>query len=330
MSRRLTKSARPRDRERLTLYYASDVHGSERCWRKFLAAGSFYGASQLVMGGDLTGKAIVPIVSPGDGTYEATFLGERHAGSDEASLHDLLAAIRFNGMYPWLATAAEIADAAADPQLQARLFDEVIVAEIRRWVEIADEKLTGDGPGVFVIGGNDDPWSIDAPLRAARRLTFCDDDVVALGPHELASLSYANPTPWDSPRELDEEALYERLKRLTDRLERPQRAILNLHVPPHGSGLDTANEIDPETLTRVLAGGQPVDVPVGSVAVRHIIEEIQPLLALHGHIHESKGEARIGRTLCLNPGSDYASGRIDGALVRLEPDRVVSHQFVNG
>ena len=45
----------------LDLYYASDVHGSDQCWRKFLGAGRFYGVSALIMGGDLTGKAIVPI-----------------------------------------------------------------------------------------------------------------------------------------------------------------------------------------------------------------------------------------------------------------------------
>ena len=65
-------------------------------------------------------------------------------------------------------------------------------------------------------------------------------------------------------------------------------------------------------------------------AVRQLIEEYQPLLALHGHIHESRGEARIGRTLCINSGSEYNSGRIHGVTVKLAPDEVVSHQFVIG
>ena len=50
----------------LQLYYASDVHGSDVCWRKFLGAGRFYGVQALIMGGDLTGKAIVPITVDGD------------------------------------------------------------------------------------------------------------------------------------------------------------------------------------------------------------------------------------------------------------------------
>jgi len=145
----------------------------------------------------------------------------------------------------------------------------------------------------------------------------------------MVSCAYANPTPWNSPRELDEDALYTKLRGLAEQVESPATAIFNLHVPPHNSGLDTANEMNPD-LTLVFKSGQPNPVPVGSTAVRQIIEEYQPLLALHGHIHESRGEARIGRTLCINSGSEYNSGRIHGVTVKLAPSEVVSHQFVIG
>jgi Icc-related predicted phosphoesterase len=145
----------------------------------------------------------------------------------------------------------------------------------------------------------------------------------------MISLSYANPTPWASPRELDEDALYARLRALADRLERPAAAIFNLHVPPYDSGLDRAPKLKPD-LTPVYTGGRPVPIPVGSTAVRQLIEEVQPLLALHGHIHESRGEVRIGRTLALNSGSEYNTGRLHGVVVRLGLDRVISHQFVVG
>ncbi len=53
------------------------------------------------------------------------------------------------------------------------------------------------------------------------------------------------------------------------------------------------------------------------------------MAALHGHIHESPGTNRIGRTLCVNPGSDYHTGRIAGCLVTLRGDQA-QHQFVTG
>lgn len=313
----------------LTLYYASDVHGSEVCWRKFLRAGEFYKAQALIMGGDLTGKAVVPIARQADGTWHARFLGEDRTVDGEAALEELVEAVRLNGMYPWVAEDAEVGVVRADAQRQSDLFDAVIADSIRRWVRLADERLPEDGPAAYVIAGNDDPWYVDEALQGGDRLRFCDDRVVALGEHELLSLSYANPTPWSSPRELPEDELYARLRALADQLERPATAIFNLHVPPYDSGLDRAIAIDSELRVKVEAGGT-TDAPVGSTAVRQLIEEVQPLLALHGHIHESRGATRIGRTVAINSGSEYNTGRIHGAVVRVREDAVAGHQFVVG
>jgi Icc-related predicted phosphoesterase len=312
----------------IELYYASDVHGSEQCWRKFLGAGRFYGVQALIMGGDLTGKAIVPIAESEDG-WSATFLGEKKTATTQEQLEELLGAIRYNGMYPWVAPAAEIARHAADAGSRERLFDEVMLAELRRWIDLADERMPQYGIDVFVMAGNDDPWTCDDVIAAGRHVQACDDRVVRVGPHEMISCSYANPTPWKSPRELDEDALYRRIKALAEQLEDPASAIFNLHVPPYDSGLDRARKIR-DDLTVVYEGGKPVEIPVGSTAVREIIEEYQPLLSLHGHIHESRGDARIGRTLALNSGSEYNSGRIHGAVVKLSEAAVLSHQFTIG
>jgi Icc-related predicted phosphoesterase len=275
------------------------------------------------MGGDLLGKAVVPIERRPDGTFALSFLGaDRVVG--EAELAETEASIRFNGFYPWIATAEEIARRRPD---QEGLFHDVARAELERWLEVAAGRADGDRP--YVIAGNDDPWYVDELLENAAGLVFCDDRVVRVGAHEMISLSYANPTPWASPRELDEDALYARLRALADRLEEPETAIFNLHVPPYDSGLDRAPKLKPD-LTPVYTGGRPVPVPVGSTAVRQLIEEVQPLLALHGHIHESRGEVRIGRTLALNSGSEYNTGRLHGVVVQLGLDRVVSHQFVVG
>ena len=306
------------------------MHGADQCWRKFLGAGKFYGADILIMGGDLTGKAIVPVRVMDDGTWIASMLGEdRRAGTD-GELDELLAAIRYNGMYPWLASDAEIEAMSDDAEARDALFERVMLDELRRWVELADARMADSEIDVLVIAGNDDPWSVDPVLRSSQTLTFCDDAIVEVRGHEVLSSSYANPTPWDSPRELDEDALYRHLRRLADQLERPRRAIFNLHVPPYNTGLDTAAEIDLATMTYVYDAGKPHEIPVGSTAVRQIIEEVQPLLGVHGHIHESRGVAQIGDTVVVNSGSEYNSGRLHGALIKVAPDEVVNHQLVIG
>lgn len=313
----------------LTIYYASDLHGAEPCWRKFLRAGEFYGADVLVMGGDLAGKAIVPIDLAENGGFTATFLRERHQGMSEEALEQLKDSIRHNGFYPYVGPPEEMAQYRADPAARNQLFERVMVAEAQRWMELADKKSAETGIPIYVMAGNDDPAVFDTVLRDAQRVISSEEDIVRVGGHEMISCSYANPTPWASPRELPEDQLYARLKGLAERLQDPGNAIFNLHVPPYDTGLDTAYQIG-ENLEVVTRGGSPVEIPVGSHAVRQIIEECQPLLALHGHIHESRGAAKIGRTLCINPGSEYNTGRIHGALVKVAVDAVVGHQLVVG
>jgi Icc-related predicted phosphoesterase len=232
-------------------------------------------------------------------------------------------------MYPWLATSEEIVRHRDDDHLRASLFDEVLLAELRRWVALADERMKEYGIDVFVMSGNDDPWGCDQILEEASFVQACDDRIMQVGMHEMISCSYANPTPWNSPRELDEDALYERINGLAAQLERPHSAIFNLHVPPYNTGLDTAQQIT-ENLEPVFSSGHPVEIPVGSTAVRQLIEEYQPLLSVHGHIHESRGATQIGRTWTINSGSEYNSGRIHGAVIKLADDEVVSHQLVAG
>lgn len=332
MSRPLSRGRRGRDTSSggsvLTIYFAADFHGSDICWRKFLRAGEFYCADALIMGGDLAGKAIVPIELHEDGTFAATFLGEQHRGTGE-ELTQFEASVRYNGFYPYAAPVEALAKYRQDAAARDELFDRVMVEEARRWVALGDQKGAETGIPIYVVAGNDDPWAFDTVLRGANHITSAEDGIARVGDHEMISCSYANPTPWRSPRELAEEKLYTRLKRLADRLEEPSRSIFNLHVPPYDTGLDTACQVD-ESLNVVTRGGAPVEIPVGSHAVRQIIEEFQPLLALHGHIHESRGAAKIGRTLCINPGSEYNSGRVHGVLVKLATDAVVSHQFVVG
>lgn len=313
----------------LRLFYAGDVHGSRVCWKKFINAAAHYPADALVMGGDLTGKALVPIVREGDGSYSAEVIGERREARTAEELDQMQRAIATNGMYPLIVDRAEAEALAVDEERRERAFEQALLDELRLWVEFADERLAGTGTRAYVIPGNDDPWSIDEVLSSGTAVDACDEEVRLLGPHEMISFGYANRTPWQTPRELDEEEIYTRLKRLADQLESPESAIFNIHVPPRDSSLDTAFEVD-EELRYVTRGGRPHEIPTGSSAVRQIIEEAQPLLSLHGHIHESKGVTTIGRTVAINPGSDYGSGHLDGCLVHIAPNRVVNQYLVSG
>lgn len=311
------------------LFYAGDVHGSRVCWKKFVNAAAHYPADALVMGGDLTGKALVPIVRGGDGTYSARVIGEERVARTAEELDEMQRAISTNGMYPLIVDPEEARLLAEDGTRRAEAFEAALLDELRLWVEFADERLAGSDARAFVIPGNDDPWSVDDVLAGGEKVVACDERVEMVGPHEMVSFGYSNRTPWHTPRELDEEEIYVRLSRLVDQLEDPRRAILNVHVPPFESSLDTAFEVD-EELRYVTKGGRPHEVATGSRAVRQIIEEAQPLLSLHGHIHESKGVTTIGRTVAINPGSDYGSGHLDGCLVHLGRDRVVHHYLVSG
>jgi uncharacterized protein len=326
----LEKMFKRRDKQPLTrLFYAGDVHGSRLCWKKFVNAAAHYPADALVMGGDLTGKALVPIVREGDGSYSARVIGEQRVAHTAAELDEMQRAISTNGMYPLIVDPDEARILADDTTRRDQAFERALLDELRLWVELADERLAGTGKRAYVIPGNDDPWSVDEVLAAGESVVACDERVERIGPHEMASFGYSNRTPWQTPRELDEDEIYSRLKLLVDQLEEPSRAILNVHVPPYESSLDTAYEVD-EELRYVMKGGRPHEVATGSSALRQIIEETQPLLSLHGHIHESRGVTKIGRTVAINPGSDYGSGHLDGCLVHLAPEKVVNHYLVSG
>lgn len=323
-----TRRRRPAT-ERLRLYYASDVHGSDLCWRKFLNAGRHYGCDALIMGGDLCGKGMVPVEQLPDGRWAAHFLGEERIAGDAEAVRELESAIRMNGFYPVRVTAEEHERMRTDPRAAEEVFTLAMLDELERWVALAEERVANGAPRPFVMPGNDDPFSIDAVLERGAGITACDGRVVRVGEHEMVSVGYSNRTPWDSPRELSEDELYAIVRRLADQLEHPETAIFNLHVPPYDSGLDTAVELD-EEFRPVVKSGRPKEIPVGSTAVRQILEEVQPMLALHGHIHESRGISTLGRTVAINPGSDYAGGRIDGCVVETDGSRVTVHQLVSG
>ncbi len=312
-----------------TVYYASDVHGSDVLWRKFINAGKFYGADVLVMGGDLTGKAVVPITRSPDGLRVPELIGDRVA--DEAELETLQMRVRDRGFYPYVTTEEEIAAAQGDERLIGELFSRAMADSVRRWLTLAQERLAGTSIRLYVMLGNDDEPALAEVLAESPLAVTCEDEIVELAEGmQMLSCGIANPTPWSSPRELGEAELGAHLEQLAQRLDDPSRSVFNLHVPPKGTALDQAPALD-DSLKPIVRGGSVEMTSAGSVAVRELIERHQPLVALHGHIHESRAVAKVGRTVCINPGSEYGEGVLHGALMVLDRKKGLrNHQLVSG
>ena len=294
------------------IYFATDIHGSDRCFRKFLAAATVYEADAIVLGGDIVGKAIVPIARLAAGRYRAYFQGQEHKCT-EAELNDLKRRINFNGLYPWVAEERDVARLREDPEFGREIFKDVMVTQVQEWCELAAERLVHDVPCI-ITPGNDDPFVIDEVLRDSERIGSPEAEVVALGPVWLGSLGSTNRTPWATDREYDEPELAGQIDRMLSPVADGRPLVLNFHCPPFDSGLDQVAELDAD-FRPITKGGEIVYVPVGSVAVRDAITRFKPVAGLHGHIHESPGVRRIGKTVCINPGSEYSAGILRGVLL---------------
>ena len=299
----------------MRLFFATDIHGSETCWRKFLASGKHYGADAIVLGGDMTGKALVPIVDDGGERWHATFLEQRHALEGGEAVERFEDMVRRRGYYPFRATPEELREYDDDPGRADRFFHEQMLATVERWMALADERLAGTGIKAYVCPGNDDQFDIDPVIECARQIELAEGRVVEIDGFQMASTGWSNVTPWKTYREEDEPELGARIEQVVAQVTAPpERTIFGFHCPPYGSGLDDAPELT-EDMRLKHAGHAPI--PCGSKAVRDAIERHQPALSLHGHIHEARGNARIGRTLCINPGSAYEQGDLLGAVIDL-------------
>jgi hypothetical protein len=310
------------------IFFATDVHGSELCFKKFLTAANAYKANAIILGGDITGKMIIPIVQTGN-SYSATLFEQERTAKNQEELEALKKDIRDVGYYPYLTDSQEVVEIKQNKEKQDQLFTRLMVESIGRWVKMAEERLKSSGIKCFISPGNDDILAIDAAVKASDYVIDPEGTVVEIGGHEMISCGYSNITPWNCPRDIPEEKLSEKIESMTIQVKRMESCIFNLHCPPFDSKLDTAPELD-KNLRTMTRGGQPSEIPVGSHAVRAAIEKHQPLLGLHGHIHESRATARIGRTLCVNPGSEYTEGLLRGTIVNLEEERVKNQMFVCG
>ena len=317
------------EKKGIRILYTTDLHGAELVWRKSLSAAKIYKVDALIVGGDISGKLLIPIVEVGKGEYEYYFIKRVHRVSGEEELNRVIAEIRRMGYYPYVTNEEEYEELKNDRQKLDEIFLKVMKDTLKRWLDLAAERLPNNIELIVTLG-NDDRLELDDVVKEHPRVKYSEGQKILIkDTYEFFGCSWVNPTPWNSPREEPEEKLYERLIKYWELIEDPNRAVLEIHAPPYRSTIDEAPLLD-ENFNPVIRGGQIVKIPVGSKAVRRFIEEKQPLIVLSGHIHESPGFVKIGRTWVVNPGSEYSEGVFKGFLIDLVNTEVKSLKRIEG
>lgn len=312
------------------LFYATDIHSSERVFTKFLNAAEHYKVDALILGGDLTGKFVAPLIKREDGTVFTDFLGFPRTVKTEEEVRRLEDEIRTTGYYYFHISQKEYEQVKDDKQKIGEIFDKLLLGTLQQWVETAEKRLSKTGVKCLITGGNDDPFKIDDYLRSigTEHVLYVEGKVTDVFGYEMAASGYCNMTPWKLPRDVSEEELYTILEKLVSQVKDVSRSIFCIHVPPYDTGMDLAIYLDKDL--KYQHYGQPIEGPVGSHSVSKIIDKYQPLIALHGHIHESRCLYKWGRTMCFNPGSEYGEGILRGLILILKGPKMEAYQFTSG
>lgn len=315
---------------RTRIFFVSDVHGSDRCFRKFVNAGKFYGANVLILGGDITAKVLVPFVRNPDGSHSYDDGSKKRMLRSPAEIEEAMKGMRDSGYYPCVMGPEEYSEMSSRPELLKELFKKAMIESLKSWMALAEDRLQSTGIRCYVSPGNDDFFEIDEVLNSSSYVVNPEEKVVKIDDeHEMITLGFANRTPWNSPREVDEEILQAKIDSMAGRVHDMRKAIFNLHVPPIDTPLDQAPKLTRD-FKPAMSGGNVVMASAGSVAVRKSIETYQPLIGIHGHIHESRGAVKLGRTTCFNPGSEYSSGILKGLIADLDGDSIRSYLLTAG
>ncbi len=311
------------------IYFVTDVHGSNKCFRKFLNAAAFYKADVLILGGDVTGKVMTPIIEE-NGRFSCTFQGAEVVMGGREEVHEFRRRAADTGTYTHVVSPPELEELSADPERVKQLFTKLMVERAQEWVALAKERLGKTNVRCYISPGNDDILEVDPALSSSDYVVNPEERVVEIdGRHEMITLGTTNHTPWKSPREVDEDVLAKKISEMADKVRDMKTAIFNIHVPPIDTPIDKAPRID-ENLRIVVRAGNVEVISAGSSACRAAILRYQPLLGLHGHVHESRGIVKLGRTMCANPGSEYADGVLRGFLAELDGEKVRSYLLTSG
>jgi uncharacterized protein len=314
---------------RSRVYFITDVHGSSKCFRKFLNAAKFYKADVLILGGDITGKVLAPIVES-DGKFLCSYQGAELAMYTKEEVEEFRKKAADSGTYTHLVSPSELKELEASPEKVTALFTRLMVERVREWVALAEERLGKTPVRCYVSPGNDDVYEIDSVLSSSSYVVNPEEKVVEIdGEHEMITSGTTNHTPWHSPREVDEDVLAKKISDMADKVRDTKTAVFNIHVPPIDTPIDKAPRVD-ENLKIVVKAGNMEMTSAGSSACRAAIMKYQPMLGLHGHIHESRGIVKLGRTICANPGSEYSEGILRGFLTDLDGEKVKSYLLTSG
>lgn len=310
------------------MLFATDMHGSEGAWRKFLNASAMLEVNVAICGGDLTGKMIVPIIERSNGKYNYYLMGKTHT-IDSQDLEKAFKEVRGIGYYPYETSESEYEEMKRSSAKVDEAFHEVMEETLKNWLDLIRQKVKHETQ-VIVCPGNDDRTLVDDVISDHKDVINAEGRVIKIDQmHEMVSTGWVNPSPWKTAREEDDDKLEVRLEKYISQLEDPSSAIFNFHAPPYETKIDEAPLLDKD-LNPILQSGRVVMVPVGSKAVRKMIEKYQPLLGLHGHIHESSGSVKIGKTHCVNPGSEYAEGILRAFLIELKGNKISKLQRIEG
>jgi Icc-related predicted phosphoesterase len=315
------------------IFFATDIHGSERCFKKFLGGAGFYKADVLVLGGDITGKFVIPIVDMGDGTFTAHYVGKDEVLRTPEELKEMEQRIADSGYYSYRCGKSEMDDLRASKEKVDKLFLKVMVDTLARWVDYAEQGLSKTNTMCYLTGGNDDYQEVIDGIQSTEHVKQCDGKVVKIDAlHEMANMGWSNPTPWKCPRECDEAELGKRIEKVMAEVSDKANCILNFHSPPMDCGLDTVQKLDDSVYPPkpIMYKGQPILFGAGSSSVRAAVEKYQPLADLCGHVHESRGMCKVGKTQVINPGSEYSEGVLRGAVVNVSDRKVLSWQLTSG
>ena len=313
------------------VFFATDTHGSNVCFRKFINAGKFYEANVIILGGDITGKKVIPFVRQPDGSFKVNHLDREHVVKEGEQLEAFMRNITDMGYYPYMTDPEELERLAGDSAAQDAIFTRLMKQRIRESLQFAEERLEGTGIRCYVQPGNDDEFYIDELFDCGTNAVNPEGKVIQIDEHyTMISTGYGNITPWRCPRDVPEEELGAIIDSMAAQVKDFEHCIFNFHCPPHDTVLDQAPQLDDQMRPTLELGGRPHMVPVGSRAVRQAIDKYQPRLGLHGHIHESRGSQKLGRTVCLNPGSEYGEGVLRGAIVDIDKKGIKSVTFTSG
>lgn len=309
----------------IKIFFVTDIHGSNVCYRKFLNALKAYQVDVGILLGDLTGKMLIPLIEKAGGGWQTTLMGHHTEANTPEELDKLKKTIEMMGYYWVHLTPDEFQAYKADAQKLDALFNQLMFERLKQWMALADERLAGTPYKVYMAPGNDDHFEVDQIIEDSKAIVNCNNKNVLVGEHEMITCAWTNPTPWNTPREKPDEELEPMLEELVATVRDKSNAIFNFHAPPYGFALDLAPE-----LSANLVQAADRKIHVGSRAVAKMIEKYQPLIGLHGHIHESRGAQKIKRTLIVNPGSEYSEGILKGAVIILEKGKVNDYVFTSG